>query len=292
MWIVLALWSCNFREEKQKGILPPVEQLDGAAIESDFAYLQKTLFNPSCAGCHNTGRSSSNLNLTIYGEIRNGQSSSGRPLLIPGQADASLLYQVLTSGQMPPSGAKPNDVTINLLRCWLEQGAAEKGQVAACAEFRADLDSAETPANPLVEEKPTPAEKEDENTGDDNKEGEVEESKEEEPAPIVLPVEPILPAVTFKAVDESLLKPYFCGDCHGADSPAGNIDLSTYESLIVAGNQNGTAVVPGKPDESLLYLAVASGLMPDDGSPMTGEPKVDSEALKVLRQWILEGAKP
>lgn len=204
---------------------------------------------------------------------------------------------------MPPSGPKASEISIDLLRCWLEEGAAEIGQAAACAEFRSDLDRGEGPLAPLLEGNGIEAEKKQEEVaGEETGEGtatdtetntdsDTAEPSEEEPKPVVVPIEPVLPAVTFKTVADILFNPYFCGDCHGPESPAGNIDLSSYQSVINAGNSKGAAVVAGKPEDSLLYVAVASGLMPDDGSPMTGQPKVDLEALQALKQWILQGAK-
>jgi hypothetical protein len=74
-----------------------------------------------------------------------------------------------------------------------------------------------------------------------------------------------------------------CLECHGASSKRGRLDLSRKEAAF-AGGENGAAIVPGKPDESLLWLYVESDEMPKGRKPLS-----DSEKQR-LRQWIEAGA--
>lgn len=74
-----------------------------------------------------------------------------------------------------------------------------------------------------------------------------------------------------------------CVVCHGADKAAGSIRLDSREAAIKA-----TTVVPGKPDASMLFLALEkkpgqTGAMP----PGKQLPKPQRDA---IRQWIAEGA--
>lgn len=74
-----------------------------------------------------------------------------------------------------------------------------------------------------------------------------------------------------------------CGSCHGGQ---GGLWLTTYEQ-IMAGGQSGAIVVPGKPDQSLLYLRVTGDKtpqMPLDAQPMT------ANQIAAIRGWIAEGA--
>ena len=52
-----------------------------------------------------------------------------------------------------------------------------------------------------------------------------------------------------------------CSSCHGGSVKLKELDLST-ETSAVKGSESGPVIVPGKPDESLLYQKVRSGSMP------------------------------
>ena len=73
-----------------------------------------------------------------------------------------------------------------------------------------------------------------------------------------------------------------CLDCHSGGEPKGKLDLSTRIRAMLGG-ENGDAIVPGKPDESLLWEQVESGEMPPK-APLSSEEKA------VLRRWIADGA--
>src|SRR5436190_10770686 len=69
-----------------------------------------------------------------------------------------------------------------------------------------------------------------------------------------------------------------CTECHGeADKPKGGLDLRL-RRLVVRGGKSGPAVVPGKPDESLLIEKVSAGDMPP------GKKKLTPQEVDVLRQ--------
>jgi mono/diheme cytochrome c family protein len=84
------------------------------------------------------------------------------------------------------------------------------------------------------------------------------------------------------------IKPLFqayCTECHGeADKPKGGLDLRL-RRLVVKGGKSGPAVVPGKPDESLLIDKVSAGGMPPR------KKKLTAAEIDVLRQWVAGGAK-
>lgn len=74
-----------------------------------------------------------------------------------------------------------------------------------------------------------------------------------------------------------------CGSCHGGQ---GGLWLTTYEQ-IMAGGQSGAIVVPGKPEQSLLYLRVTGDktpLMPLNAQPLT------ANQIAAIKGWIAEGA--
>ncbi len=77
-----------------------------------------------------------------------------------------------------------------------------------------------------------------------------------------------------------------CADCHGGDDPESRLDLSTLESLVIGG-EGGRSVLPGHPQESLLWQAIADGEMPPQGE----SPLSDGEKQTIF-QWIESGQFP
>ena len=76
-----------------------------------------------------------------------------------------------------------------------------------------------------------------------------------------------------------------CQGCHHPGDPNGDLIVTTYEAL-KQGGMAGDAIVPGKPDESLL-IELISGDEP--AMPQNMEP-LSTEEVELFRRWILEGA--
>ncbi len=79
-----------------------------------------------------------------------------------------------------------------------------------------------------------------------------------------------------------------CAGCHSTDTRAsGGLTLDNREALL-HGGQSGPAIVPGKPDQSLLLHRVASA-DPNVRMPLGDEPLTAKE-LAGLTTWIAQGA--
>ena len=101
---------------------------------------------------------------------------------------------------------------------------------------------------------------------------------------------PILPPLLCLAVATPLIakvnfvrdvKPILennCVRCHGADTSSRGIRLDYKERALMA-------LVPKKPDDSLLYNVAKIGAMPP------GPTKLTPAQLETLRKWIAEGAR-
>ena len=70
-----------------------------------------------------------------------------------------------------------------------------------------------------------------------------------------------------------------CSGCHSSTVKSKELDLSTEKSA-VKGSESGSVIVPGKPDESLLYQKVRSGSMP------IGKPHLSEKEVDTLKRWI------
>ena len=75
-----------------------------------------------------------------------------------------------------------------------------------------------------------------------------------------------------------------CLECHGRSFQEGKLALFT-EDAALAGGKSGPVIVPGKPEESLLWEHVDSGEMPKD------RPGLSDDEKQILRRWIADGAR-
>jgi Protein of unknown function (DUF1553)/Protein of unknown function (DUF1549)/Planctomycete cytochrome C len=75
-----------------------------------------------------------------------------------------------------------------------------------------------------------------------------------------------------------------CLECHGRSIQKAKLALSS-EVAALAGGQSGPVIVPGKPDESVLWEYVEAGEMPRDRPPLSAAEK------QRIKRWIADGAK-
>lgn len=90
--------------------------------------------------------------------------------------------------------------------------------------------------------------------------------------------------VTFEKDVRPILKAA-CFHCHGEEEkPKGKLDVRL-PSLLVKGGKSGSALVPGKPDESALWERIANDEMPE------GSKKLSPAQKDIIKRWIADGAK-
>jgi hypothetical protein len=88
---------------------------------------------------------------------------------------------------------------------------------------------------------------------------------------------------------ESKVRPLLlehCIECHGGEKTKGGLRL-THRAGWETGGDSGPALVPGKPDESLLIRAVRYR---DDNLSMPPERKLSDAQIAVLEEWVRLGA--
>ena len=76
-----------------------------------------------------------------------------------------------------------------------------------------------------------------------------------------------------------------CQGCHHPGDPNGDLIVTTYADL-KRGGMAGEAIIPGKPDDSLIIELISGDepAMPQNQDPLS------PEEVELFRQWILEGA--
>ena len=77
-----------------------------------------------------------------------------------------------------------------------------------------------------------------------------------------------------------------CQGCHHPGDANGDLVVTTYAEL-QRGGMAGEAIIPGKPDESLLIKLISGD---EPAMPQNQEP-LSTEEVALFRQWILEGAQ-
>jgi hypothetical protein len=73
-----------------------------------------------------------------------------------------------------------------------------------------------------------------------------------------------------------------CLSCHGESDPKAGLNLSERLAML-SGGESGSVVIPGQPDQSLLWQYIESDMMPPK-KPLTAQEK------DILRRWIADGA--
>ena len=82
------------------------------------------IFNSNCTNCHHVGSASySNhqLDLTSYSGLMSGGESG--VVVIPGNSNASILYNQISEGDMPPGGINLSSTLVELIAQWIDEGA-------------------------------------------------------------------------------------------------------------------------------------------------------------------------
>jgi hypothetical protein len=113
------------------------------------------------------------------------------------------------------------------------------------------------------------------------------------------------PATLTELQDEILTPTCAAEGCHGSFLPERDLDLSegrSYESLVNVASQESsyTLVVPGEPDQSLLYLVLENEFYGDgEDQPVTlgkmpprlpGTAGLSNSDRASIRSWIADGA--
>jgi serine/threonine-protein kinase len=74
-----------------------------------------------------------------------------------------------------------------------------------------------------------------------------------------------------------------CAECHGGAKARAGVNVLNRDGLI-----KKEKVVPGKPDDSVLYQLITA--TDESAMPPTGRPRLTAEQVEVIRKWIAAGA--
>ena len=80
-----------------------------------------------------------------------------------------------------------------------------------------------------------------------------------------------------------------CVHCHNRKTLKNKVSFETAKRAFVKNEKGQFYIVPGKPDESLMVIALESPDMHENAMPMVG-PKPTNTDVALIRRWIAEGA--
>lgn len=104
--LALILNGCGFNHPKT-----PVTD-SNQNIPVSFSFLTQNIFLPKCSQCHET-------NMADYSYLMN------RNYVVPGSAETSVLYQLVSTGEMPRNGPRLSDSEVNAIYKWIQNGARD-----------------------------------------------------------------------------------------------------------------------------------------------------------------------
>jgi mono/diheme cytochrome c family protein len=88
---------------------------------------------------------------------------------------------------------------------------------------------------------------------------------------------------SFNSLSQNIFTPK-CLSCHNSTQPSGNVDFTTYDSL-VHNTRHMDVVIAGKPEDSHLYEVLKSGEMP------MNSPALSAAEIQAVSDWITQGAQ-
>ncbi|MEM1326111.1 MAG: DUF1553 domain-containing protein [Bacteroidota bacterium] len=100
-------------------------------------------------------------------------------------------------------------------------------------------------------------------------------------------IRPFQSKVDFSTEVKPILNKY-CIHCHGGVKQSGGVSMMTREEMLLAGDSGTPMIVPGKPNESELYLRLVHE-DEEERMPFEAEALAKSD-IDVLKRWIAEGA--
>ena len=283
----LGATACNYSKLK-----PNEASLGTSAVTLDAEWLAKNMFTVYCSNCHNGGRQPGGFKFETSADLLSASRTGG---IKPGSAVDSQIYQAIVSGRMPPGSRKPTPEMVEVLRCWIDAGAAEDSQQCApktSANVEPKVEPGSTGENPKQDPKTTSGGDDkgrNDNDDDDIKDPDRDKEPDDDDQGAGNPGgggggETTPEGPSFAEVDRQIVQAS-CIACHGSDFPAGDVNLTTLASIISPAT-GPALVICGQAAESLLNKVITSDTMPMGSDPL-------SPALKTLMSdWINGGCKP
>jgi mono/diheme cytochrome c family protein len=100
---------------------PTQASADAPASEVSFASDVMPIFEKSCNKCHGIDQIKEGLDMTSYEKLMEG--SFNGEVVVLGNADESMLVELIAKGKMPKRGDKLTDGQLQIIKDWVNAGA-------------------------------------------------------------------------------------------------------------------------------------------------------------------------
>lgn len=261
--------------------IPACAPLASAQVnpEASFQqYVQPIVFK-NCNGCHTFGGHAGGLVMDSYATLAKGGNRGAA--FVAGDPKNSLIVKAVHYGdaelQMPPRG-KIGDADIQILESWIESlKTGVMPPVPTSTPLEKDpaklAEAQPKPAAPVSVSAPTatPAPK---------------AAVAAKPATVMVAAVKATPEQ--ELFFENKIRPVLTRSCFGCHTKtaSGGFRMDTQEAFL-KGGFDGAAVVPGKPEESLLVQAVR---YKSDRFQMPPTGKLKDEEIADIERWVKDGA--
>jgi mono/diheme cytochrome c family protein len=221
---------------------------------TDVSFIKEVapILNARCGGCH-VRQTKGQFSMATYAALMTGPPKAGK-VIAPGDAMGSLLIAKVEDKEMPPSGAGIPDAELATLKRWVQGGAKFDGNDPAAQVASLAAGGNQPAATPAAT---------------------VQQATGKETVSFALDIAPIFVKN--------------CIECHRAQNPPKNFNLTTMTSLL-RGGDSGQPVLPGKSADSLLIKKL-KGTATDGGRMPLRAPPLDVATIAKIEKWIAEGAK-
>ena len=275
------------------------------------------ILNQRCVLCHGNQTMAKSMNLSSYsGTIKGSESGA---VVVAGKPDESLLFKKVHEGEMPKGGLPLSATEVNAIREWIASGALSaitfeeavapilQANCTQCHGSAARLKNLDLStfaglvnggeSGPVI----TPGKPDESRLYTMIHEGQMPKGGKPLTADQIAiigewikagapSVSPVAMARTEPLAEDDILPVVLlrCAGCHGPHQREGGLALHTREAML-KGGKSGPALLPGKPDQSLMVQKIRSGEMPPKVDNFGLEKFSPSETEKLVA-WIAEGA--
>ena len=95
--------------------------------------------------------------------------------------------------------------------------------------------------------------------------------------------------VSFKDVIRPILQEK-CAHCHNRETLPDRVSFESAELAFVRNVAGQSVIVPGKPEESFMVIALETPQIHEKAMPLVG-PRPNVDEIELIRRWIAEGAE-
>lgn len=128
--LVLIPMACTEVGDPALVIEQPLEVPSGPLSFAE--HIEPILQDSGCIGCHGSGGGFGGLDVTTPGSILEG--GDGGPAIVPCDASASWLWQRVRDCEMPASGGCLDDIEVETIARWIDQGARATFEAGICPD--------------------------------------------------------------------------------------------------------------------------------------------------------------